>query len=273
MERPLKPLLATALLAVVALAAPSTCGAQEASWGPVALGLAGSIVARNAERSIPSAAESTPALSRALVASSTISAGGLAGLVDGSIEARMPIDSTRRLAATIGGVSYGSYRLFTLGAAMSMPLTAAIKSTVGMRIESQSIDGYGVAAAILFDAGATVRLSPALSLGAAARNVTGSRLRGIPRAQSVALGTLLALEDSADVSFDIEHVAGRGIVAACGGSLAVAPGLVVRGGARLDGSIVSAGFGFDDGGMFVDVALAWIDALGAQCAAGVGMRW
>ena len=236
MERPPKPLLATALLAVAALAAPIMGRAQEASWGPVALGLAGSIVARNAERSIPSAAESKPAPSRVLVASSTIAAGGLAGLVDGSIEARLSIDSTRRLAASIGGVSYGSYRLFTLGAAMSMPLTASIMSSVGMRIESQSIDGYGVAAAILFDAGATVRLAPALSLGAAARNVTGSRLRGIPRAQSVALG-------------------------------------VECRGARLDGSIVSAGFGFDDGGMFVDVALAWIDALGAQCAAGVGMRW
>lgn len=261
-----------AMLATVVLVAMQQARAQSDASGPVALGLAGSVTARTDGRHMTfnPAADSDE---RTIGFCTTLSIGGLAGLGDGAVTIGIPLDSTHSLNASLGGIAYGSYRLVVLGSTICVRIGDAFDAGAGLRIESQAIDGYGASTAVLLDAGAVIRLAETIHLGVAARNVTGGRLRGMPRAQQFAIGAITDVSDSVDLSLDAVLDAGRGVTVSCATSARIVAGFEARAGLRIDGSFIGAGIGYDDGRMFVDVGLAWIDALGAQCAAGVGLRW
>jgi hypothetical protein len=272
MDRAYRPRLFGALLATVVLAAPLPVASQPPASGPVALALAGAIAARSDERHTSFNPAADPQ-ARRLLAGCAVAAGGLAGLTDGALSIETPIDSLRSISSSLGGVAYGAYRLVELRASFGSRIGERLIAGTALRVEAQSIDGYGTSAALLLDAGVTARLFESLALAVVARNMTGAGLRGIPRPQQLAVGALVALGDSIDLSIDLLHEAGRGVSVACGASFPIAERLVARAGMRIDGSLVGAGFGYEDDSITVDVAMAWIDALGAQLAAGVGTRW
>lgn len=259
------------LVAVIALAPRST--AQYAADGAVALALAGAITARGDGRQFAWNPATSPRHGRIVSAGGHTVLGGLAGMGDAVLSATIPVDSTVVAAGSLGGVGYGSYRFVVVGASAAAAIGRDFTAGAGLRLEAQSIIGYGTSVALLLDAGACGRLLGDLWMGVAARNVTGAGLRGIPRPQQIALGISLSAADSVDLAVDLQHEAGRGAVAVCGVSLRCGNGLVGRAGLRLDGSLAGAGATLDDGQLFVDLAMAWTQAIGAQLAAGVGMRW
>jgi hypothetical protein len=259
---------------LLGLATPGILDAQPSvDAGTPALARAGAIAARHDWRLArwnPSALYGAP---RSFHATVETAAGALAGLVDGAILCVAPVDSTTSVGASLAGVSYGPYGHVEIAAAAARRLAGDWTAGAQLRFASLAVTDYGVAHALLVDAGVLGRLHPTIAVGVVARNITGSSLRGVPLPQQIALGIALPVADSIELGLDLLHDVGRDVTTAAGITIGVAEGLCVSVGAALPTIVASCGFAYDDGSICVEVACAWWESAGARLSAGVGRRW
>lgn len=262
--------LPAALIATVASAQPAC------DVGPAAHALAGAITARSGcdyVRWNPAAAYQVAFEEDASVRThARMSAGGLAGLIDGAIAGSIRVDSTSIISAGINGLHYASYHELEIHATATRMLTGSVTTGIALRCNAQAIDGYGTDASALVDVGIVASAHASLHIGIVARNIGRARMRGIVQPQHIALGMLAMIADSATLSLDIVHESDRDPGIACGFEARVGRRARLRCGIALAAPMIACGVGFDDKQMTIDVALSWSQTVGASCMAGVWWR-
>jgi hypothetical protein len=261
-----------AVAAFAVLIATAPLAAQSLDAGAASLALAGAVTARDDARFVAWNAAAADDR-RTIRASATTTLDGVPGIVDAVTAYCDRIDSLTAICATLAGIAYASYHEIAFGIGARRRLSDDLVAGASLRVATQSIDHYGSDAALMLDAGMIARIAPRVAIGATARNVAGGRLRDRSSATVIAVGALVPLADSIDLSVDLIHESGRSITTAAGLSIRMAPDVTVRAGASLAVPTLACGIGLDDRRHQIDASLAWVESVGARCSLSVGMRW
>ncbi|MCC7436985.1 MAG: hypothetical protein IT211_00665 [Armatimonadetes bacterium] len=210
---------------------------------------------------------------RRAYASASPSSLGIAGYVDGSAVATLPLDSAFSIGVNIEGVSGASYHQVRGGGMVAFRPDWFITLGATVWLNSVSIDGYGSATAPTVDVGVLVRPAAGIRIGGAATNIARTQLADEPLPQTLAFGFAFDLSKSTTLSVDMNNQVGHSISTSLGFSTWLLPELMVRGGVGHYPTNFALGFGYRFSDFMVEYGGAWVNPLGLRHSVGVGVAW
>ncbi|MBK8911816.1 MAG: hypothetical protein IPM61_10860 [Chlorobi bacterium] len=238
------------------------------------IALAGSGAARAGELPF---ARVNPALAgtvgRRLHASASPSSLGIAGYVDGSLLATLPLDSTFNVGVNLEGLSAATYRQVRGGGMVAFSPDRFITLGAAIALNSVNIESYGSAVAPTLDVGLLVRPAAGIRIGGAATNLTRATVANEPLPQTLAVGFAFDLSPATSLSIDMSNQIGHAITTSLGFSTWLLPELMMRGGVGHYPTNLSLGFGYRFGEYLIEYGGAWVNPVGLRHSVGVGVAW
>lgn len=241
--------------------------AQEAN--PASIALAESVIARQGEENWSHwrAADRSLSGSRARVGSSIGLIGTSAGL-----SLLIPLDSLTTVHAQLHGVTVASYRETDASVGISRQI-GSLSGSVSLHLNAVAIEQYGSSLAPTLDVALQMPLTPEVTFGAVATNVSGSRHADQPLPYTLGVGLAIRPDSALTLSIDAlsESI----------GPLSLRTGLTwdaiellrFRFGLGTAPSRVGLGLGLRIGSYDIDIASEYRPGLGLRHAFGGGVRW